>query len=147
MRENRFQQRERVRGVVAKIFFRPMHGFAGLNERREMHHSLRLDLGKNLVKQRAVCDVADDQSGRSGKRGAMPMREIIENDGLVTAIQQLRDHHASDVASATRYEYSLYHACDGLVSKEIAVILIRARCPQFDANALAVVAGYCNMQR
>jgi hypothetical protein len=77
----------------------------------------------------------------------MPMREIIENDGLVTAIQQLRDHHASDVASATRYEYSLCHACDGLVSKEIAVILIRARCPQFDANALAVVAGHCNMQR
>src|ERR1700745_3014663 len=117
MRENRFQQRERVRGVVAKIFFRTLHGFAGLDERREVHHGLRLELGKNLFKQRAVRDVADDQSGRSGKRGTMSMREIIQDDGLVTAIQQLRDNHASDVASATRYEYSLCHACEGLVSE------------------------------
>jgi hypothetical protein len=90
-----------------------------------MHHRLRLELGKNLVKQRAVRDIADNQSGRSGKRGTMSVREIIEDDGLVTAVEQLRNNHTSDVASATCYEYSLCHACDGLVSKEIAVILIR----------------------
>src|ERR1700740_533037 len=110
MRENRFQQRERVRGVVAEIFFRPLHGFAGFDERCEVHHRLRLELSENFAQQRAVSDVADDQSGRSWKRGAMSMREIIEDDGLVTAIQQLRDDYASDVASATRYEYSLCHA-------------------------------------
>jgi hypothetical protein len=90
-----------------------------------MHHSLRLELGKNLVKQRAVRDIADNQSGRSGKRGTMSMREIIEDDGLVTTVEQLPNNHTSDVTSAASYEYSLCHACDGLVSKEIVVILIR----------------------
>src|SRR6201997_4092856 len=135
MRENRFQQRERVRSVVAKIFFRPLHGFAGFDERREVHHRLRLELAKHLPKQRAVRNVADDQSGRSGKRDAMSVRKIIENDGLVTAIQQLRDNHASDVASATRYEYSLCHARDGLVSKR--------NCSDLNSRLMSAVQCEC----
>src|SRR5579863_2300343 len=127
VREHGFKQGQCIGGVVAKKSLRMLHGFAGFNECGEVHNRLRLVLGENAIERGAVGDIANDQFRPGGQRGAVPVRKIVKDDRLIAALEQLRYHHASNVASAARYEYSLRHAFVGLSDFAAKFALERAR--------------------
>src|SRR5712691_2973565 len=92
------------------------HGFAGFNKRGKMHDGLWPVFEKNTIESRAVGDVADNQFRGGGQRSPVTVREVIENNRLVTASEQLRDNHTSDISRAASDHYSLRHAFAGLFS-------------------------------
>ena len=60
MRDHRFEEGQRVGGVVAEILFRELHGFAGFDEGGEVHDSVDLLIREDAIESTAVGGVADD---------------------------------------------------------------------------------------
>src|ERR1700738_365522 len=109
MRQHRFQQSERVNRIVAEIFFRNLHGFAGFDERSEMHDRVDAVFLKNAIQRSPVRSVRNDElcAGRNGFLAAV--REIVENDDVAAFGEELRSNYAADVPGSSGNKNAIGH--------------------------------------
>ena len=97
---HRFEEVERVDGVVAEKFFRDLHGFAGFDGGGEVHHGVDLVGGENAVERCAVGGVGYDERRARVSGGLGAVGEIVEDDDFIAAGDQLGGDDAADVAGA-----------------------------------------------
>src|ERR1035441_1142972 len=88
------QQRERSRGVVAKIDLRPLHAFARLDQRGKVHHALETPGAECLLQQRTVGQVAFNKLRPRNNRRPPAVTQIV------------KDGHGMS-AGRTQYQYTL----------------------------------------
>ena len=61
-------------------------------------------LRDEILDQRLVADVADDQLGLARHRPVEAGRQVVEHDDALAGIDQLVDHVAADVAGAAGHQ-------------------------------------------
>ena len=72
MREDRFEQRQRVRRIVPEVFRRVAHGFPGFDEGGEMHDGVDSVGAKHTFQRFPIADVFDYQLRPGVRPGVSP---------------------------------------------------------------------------
>ena len=98
------QQRERSRGVIAKINLRSLHAFARLDQRGKVHHALETPGAECLLQQRTVGQVALNKLGPRSHRRPPAVTQIVKDGHGMSAGQQNPCHGAADVTGAACYQ-------------------------------------------
>ncbi len=115
--EHSFQQRQRVCRIVPEIFLGNLHGFAGFDERRKVHHRIDAVFTENAVETAAICGISVDELRARRHRAPAAVREIVADDDFAALRKQLRGHHASDVARSSGDENAIGHMGDCSLSE------------------------------
>src|SRR5437868_11322801 len=95
-----FEKRQGASGIVAKILFRRLHGFARLDQPGEVHHGIVGPGGESAGQNETIRNVPDYQVGFGGKRAAAAMTKIVENGYAMSGLEQFSGDDAADVSSA-----------------------------------------------
>src|SRR5580704_15223670 len=109
VRENCFQQRKRVRGVVAKVLLRKFHRLASFDGSGHVNHAVEFIFLENAVKCSAIAGVAFDEFRALGHGGFVTVAEIVVDDDVVAALQEFRGNDAADISGASGDEYAVGH--------------------------------------
>jgi len=99
--QHRFQQRERVRSVVAEILLGEFHGFAGFDGRGQMHDAIDAVGGENAIEGLAIGGVSYDEFGPGRHCGFVAVAQIVEDDDLEAFLEEQRGDRASDISGAS----------------------------------------------
>ena len=109
MGNHRFKQSEGVGGIIAEELLRHLHRFASFDESGEMHHGVDGVFLKQPIESGAIGDVSLNELGRGRYGSTVAFREIVVDDHLIAALQELGDDHAPDIASPTGNEHAFCH--------------------------------------
>src|SRR5579872_5329608 len=107
--ENGFEQRESVRGVVAKVRFWKFHRFAGFDGSSHVDDAVEFIFLEKAIECCAIAGVAFDESCAIGNGGFVTIVEIVVDDDVVAAREKLGGDDATDVAGASGDEYAIGH--------------------------------------
>src|SRR5713226_4311300 len=110
--QHRFQQVQRVCRIVPEIFLGNLHGFAGFDERRKVHHRIDAVFAENTVETGAVRGISVDELRVRRHRAPAAVREIVADNDFAALREKLRRHHASDVARSSGDENAIGHLVD-----------------------------------
>ena len=89
--------------VVIKVFQRLLHAFAHQGVGRKMNDRLNLVLGENLVQHRRIPDITLIKLRCRVQGTAMACLQIVNNDNLLTLLNQLMHRMGTDVTGAAAY--------------------------------------------
>src|SRR5580704_7494574 len=109
VRQDNFQKRERVRGVVTKVLLRKFHRLASFDGSGHVNHAVELVFLKDAVKCRAIAGVAFYEFSALGHGGFVAVAEIVVYNDVVATLQEFRGNDAADISGASGDEYAVGH--------------------------------------
>ena len=86
-----------------------MHGFAGFDECREVHHSIDALLLKNSIHRGAIRNVSNNELRACGHSFLAAVREIVVDDDVVAPGEKLRRNDTADVSGPSGNKNALGH--------------------------------------
>ncbi len=102
MRQHRFQKGQRPETVVTEILLGDTHRLPGLDERGEVQHAVEVVALEDVIQLGAVVYIAAYQFSVCGKGLHVAVAQIVVDHHLVPALQEFSNHHAADIARASR---------------------------------------------
>ncbi len=92
--------------VVQEVLARVLHRLAGRDETGVVDDAVEAAAREDVLQQRRVAQVADDQLRARRDRLGVARDQAVEDDDLVARLQQLSDGHAADIPRSAHDEYS-----------------------------------------
>src|SRR5687768_17029753 len=86
------------------IFAWVLHAFPNKRMSGKMNDRIDIILTKNVIEEIAVANVTDMELP-ANDRFAMPGFQAVDNDDILSSIDQLRHRMRADITGSTRYQY------------------------------------------
>src|SRR5579871_279189 len=112
VRENNFQKRKRVRGVVAKILLGKFHRLAGFDGSGHVHDAIEFVFLEDALEGCVIAGVAFDEFRALWHGGSVAVAEIVVDDDVVATSEELRGDDAADVSGASGDEHAIGHEAE-----------------------------------
>src|SRR5579872_5104655 len=101
VRQDNFQKRERVRGVVTKVLLRKFHRLASFDGSGHVNHAVEFIFLEDAVKSSAIAGVAFDEFRALGYGRFVTVSEIVVDNDVVAAFQEFGGDDAADISGAS----------------------------------------------